>query len=506
MPDQTPTSSPAPGAGITPENPVLVLGGGPAGLTAGYLLAKRSEPVIVLESSDQVGGIARTEVRDGYRFDLGGHRFFTKSKEVDDLWHEIMPEGDFLKRPRQSRIYWNDKFLEYPLQGMDVIRKLGPWELTRCMLSYLWAAAKPRGREESFEEWVSNRFGKRLYHHFFKTYTEKLWGVPTSEIRAEWAAQRIKGLSFFSAARAAFLGNKGNKIKSLISEFNYPRFGPGQMWEQMTRDIRAHGGEVRLNAPVTRLRIDGGRVVEVVAGGETLRPSHVISSLPLRTTVGIAQPEAPSAVRDAARGLRYREFLTVLLVIDSEDLFPDNWIYIHQPGVRVLRIQNFKSWSPWMVPEGSRGASIGMEYFCFEGDELWNTKDDELVAMASREIEQLHLAPAGKVRNGFVARVHKAYPIYDAEYAERVATIRGWLETIGNLQQVGRNGLHRYNNSDHSMLTAMRAVDNILLGSGHDIWAVNAESVYHEEQVEPEQPYKNPPSPPAMEQPLASER
>ena len=504
MPETTPTTTSAPGADITPEHPVLVLGGGPAGLTAGYLLAKQGKSVIVLESSDQVGGIARTEVRDGYRFDLGGHRFFTKVKEVDDLWHEIMEE-EFLKRPRQSRIYWNDKFLEYPLEGMDVIKKLGPIELTRCMLSYMWAAMKPKGREETFEDWVSNRFGKRLYNHFFKTYTEKLWGVSASEIRAEWAAQRIKGLSFFSAARSAFFGNKGNKIKSLISEFNYPRFGPGQMWEQMTADIHKCGGEVRLNAPVTRLRIDNGRIVEVVAGGETLHPSHVISSLPLRTTVGIAEPEAPGEVRDAARGLRYREFLTVLLVIEGKDPFPDNWIYIHQPGVQVLRIQNFKSWSPWMVPD-ERDASIGMEYFCFEGDDLWTMADDDLVAMASQEIEKLHLASASKVKFGFVARVHKAYPIYDEHYAERVATIRRWLETIGNLTQVGRNGLHRYNNSDHSMLTAMRAVDNILLGTHHDIWAVNAESVYHEEHVEPEQPYKDAPDTPAMEQPLASER
>ena len=493
-----------PVAGITPERPVVVIGGGPAGLTAGYLLAKQGLPVIVLESTDQVGGIARTEVRDGYRFDLGGHRFFTKVKEVDDLWHEIMKE-EFLKRPRKSRIYYNNKFFEYPLDGMDVIRKLGPVELVRCFVSYLWAAIKPKGREDTFEQWVSNRFGKRLFTIFFKTYSEKLWGVPTSEIRSEFAAQRIKGLSFFSAAKSAFFGNKGNKIKSLISEFNYPRYGPGQMWEQMTEDIRAHGGEVRLNAPVTRLRIDGGRVVELVAGGETLTPSHVISSLPLRTTVGIAEPEAPVDVRDAARGLRYRDFLTVALVIDSDELFDDNWIYIHQPGVNVLRIQNFRSWSPWMVPNDT-DTSIGMEYFCFEGDEVWSMSDDDLVAMASREIEHLGLARSQDIKFGFAVRVHKAYPMYDVEYPERVATIRGWLEGIENLTQVGRNGLHRYNNSDHSMLTAMRAVDNILLGTAHDIWAVNAESVYHEEDVADEQPYREAPETPAMEQPLASER
>jgi protoporphyrinogen oxidase len=440
-------------------------------------------------------------VREGYRFDLGGHRFFTKAKEVDALWHEVLGD-EFLRRPRQSRIYWNHKFLEYPLQGMDVIRKLGPVELTRVGLSYLWALLKPRKREDTFEEWVCNRFGRRLFSLFFKSYTEKVWGVSTSEIRAEWAAQRIKGLSFFAAAKNAFFGNKGDKIKSLISEFNYPRYGPGQMWEKMRDEIRAGGGEVRLNAPVTRLRMDGGRVTEIVAGGETITPSYVISSLPLRTTVGIAEPEAPVDVRDAARGLRYRDFLTVLLVIEDEDMFPDNWIYIHDPSVKVGRIQNFRSWSPFMVPN-DEDASIGMEYFCFEGDQLWTMSDDDLVAMATREIQQLGLARAERVKMGFVVRVHKAYPMYDAEYADRVASIRGWLEEIPNLIQVGRNGLHRYNNSDHSMLTAMRAVENILDGTTHDIWAVNAESVYHEEDVDDEQPYIDAPETPAMEQPLA---
>jgi protoporphyrinogen oxidase len=270
----------------------------------------------------------------------------------------------------------------------------------------------------------------------------------------------------------------------------------------MRDQINSHGGEVRLNAPVTRLRIEGERVVEVVAGGETITPSYVVSSLPLRSTVGISEPKPPDEVWDAARGLRYRDFLTVLLVIEDEDVFPDNWIYIHDPSVQVGRIQNFRSWSPWMVPNDT-DASLGMEYFCFEGDELWNKSDDDLVAMAKREIQQLGLARAERVKMGFVVRVHKAYPMYDAEYADRVAAIRGWLDGISNLQQVGRNGLHRYNNSDHSMLTAMRAVDNILLGTHHDIWAVNAESVYHEEDVEAEQPYKSAPETPAMEKPLA---
>jgi protoporphyrinogen oxidase len=481
--------------------PVAVLGGGPAGLTAGYLLAQQGRPVIVLEAEDQVGGIAKTEVRDGYRFDLGGHRFFTKSKEVEDLWHEVLKE-EFLKRPRMSRIYWNGKFLDYPLNGSDVIKKLGPVELVRSGLSYLWALVKPKGKEENLEQWVTNRFGWRLYQHFFKGYTEKVWGVSTTELRAEWAAQRIKGLSFMSAAKAAFMGNKGDKIKSLISEFHYPRFGPGQMWETMCDEIIALGGEVRLNTPVEELEVEDGRVVAIWAGGERIEPSEVISSLPLRATVGMSGLAAPEPVKQAAKGLRYRDFLTVALVIDGEDLFPDNWIYIHDDRVRVGRIQNFRSWSPWMVPDPSK-ASVGLEYFCFQGDDLWDMDDDGLVELAKQEIGKLGLADPAKVERGFVTRVPLAYPMYDADYGERVEAIKAWLAGISNLQQVGRNGLHRYNNSDHSMLTAIRAVDNIQNGASHDIWAVNAESVYHEEDVKDEHPYKRAPETKAMREPLA---
>src|SRR5579884_834606 len=480
----------------------LVLGAGPAGLTAGYLLERAGKDVVVLEADDQVGGLAKTVERDGYRFDLGGHRFFTKAKEVDDLWHEVLGD-EFLLRPRMSRIYWNRRYLDYPLRGPDVIRKLGPVELTRCLASYTRAAARRNKVDASLEDWVTNRFGRRLFELFFKSYNEKVWGVPASEIRAEWAAQRIKGLSFFSAAKAAFFGNKGNKVKSLISEFNYPRFGPGQMWDAMTRAIEEQGGEVVLQAPVERIEVAGSRVVEVEAGGVSYAlPEHVISSLPLREVVRMTRPKPPQEVIDAAEGLRYRDFLTVALVVDGEDLFPDNWIYIHEPGVRVGRIQNFRSWSPWMVPDPDK-ACVGMEYFCFAGDDLWSMADDDLVALAARELARLRLAPKSKVDRGYAIRVPKAYPIYDADYAQRVQVIRRFVDGVENLQQVGRNGLHRYNNSDHSMLTAMRAVDNLITGADHDIWAVNAESVYHEEHVEDEHPYKAAPETPAMEQPLA---
>jgi protoporphyrinogen oxidase len=483
--------------------PHVVIGGGPAGLSAGYLLAKAGRKVIVLEADEQVGGLAKTVVDpDGFRFDLGGHRFFTKNQEVNDLWLEIMGD-EFLMRPRMSRIFWRGRFLDYPLKGTDVIRKLGPVEVVRCGLSYLWAAAKPKGPEENFEQWVSNRFGKRLYEHFFESYTEKVWGVPTSEIRAEWAAQRIKGLSFFSAAKAAFFGNKGNKIKSLIDAFQYPRYGPGQMWEMMTSRIEEMGGEVRLSTPATRLEFaapDGEAVkcTAVHTADEVIEPAAVISSLPLRATAALADPAPPADVVEAARGLRYRDFLTVALVLDGEDLFPDNWIYIHEPSVRVGRIQNYRSWSPWMVPDPD-SACVGLEYFCFQGDDLWTMSDDDLVALATEELAALGLASPEKVRRGHVVRVPLAYPMYDADYADRVATVRSWLDPLGtNFQQVGRNGLHRYNNSDHSMLSAMRAVDNVLRRGDHDIWAVNVESKYHEEQTDAdaEQPYKRLPDAP----------
>ncbi len=476
----------------------LVLGGGPAGLTAGYLLGQANRNALVFEADDQVGGIAKTVERDGYRFDLGGHRFFTKSIEVDTLWHEVLGD-EFLRRPRMSRIYWNNRYLDYPLRGPDVIRKLGPVELARCMASYARAAARRNKVDDSLEDWVSNRFGRRLFELFFKSYTEKVWGVPTTEIRAEWAAQRIKGLSFFSAAKAAFFGNKDNKVKSLISEFNYPRFGPGQMWEAMRGAIEEQGGEVRLDARVESMELEDNRIAAVVVGGETFEsPEAVISSLPLREVVEMISPAAPQSVIDAARGLRYRDFLTVALVLDGADPFPDNWIYIHEPSVRVGRIQNFRSWSPWMVPDPDK-ACVGLEYFCFAGDDLWTMDDDALVTLAANELERLRLAPAASVDRGFAIRVPKAYPIYDADYAERVETIRSWLDGIENLQQVGRNGLHRYNNSDHSMLTAMRAVDNLLTGAHHDIWAVNAESVYHETDVADEHPYRTAPETPEMQ-------
>ncbi|HEY6731357.1 MAG TPA: NAD(P)/FAD-dependent oxidoreductase [Solirubrobacterales bacterium] len=482
--------------------PIAVLGAGPAGLTAAYKLVQRGLPVIVLEAGEEVGGLARTETRDGYRFDLGGHRFFTKSVEVEALWQELLGE-ELLVRPRLSRIYWRGRFIEYPLRPADVFAKVGPLELVRSLGSYARARLRSgAAAQETYEDWVSARFGRRLFELFFKTYTEKVWGVGTDELRAEWAAQRIADLSLWSALRSALPGGGGATPKSLIEQFRYPRLGPGQMWEEMARRVEREGGEIRLGAAVEGLEHEGGRVTAIRAGGERVEVAAAISSIPLRTTVGVAEPAPPREVTVAAAGLRYRDFLTVALQVEGEPPFPDNWVYVHDPRARVGRIQNFRAWSPWMTPDPRRSC-LGLEYFCFEGDDLWCGSDEKLVELGRREVGALGLVDPERVAGGHVIRVPKAYPIYDADYAGRVERIRSWLDGFSNLQQIGRNGLHRYNNSDHSMLTAMRAVENLCDGAGHDVWAVNADSAYHEREEPDEQPYRVAPETPAMARPLA---
>jgi protoporphyrinogen oxidase len=471
-------------APLKPGDRIVVCGAGPAGLTAAYILARDGYDVTVLESDDMVGGISRTAQYKQFRFDIGGHRFFTKIAPVQQLWEEILGE-DFLEVPRLSRIHYDGKYFDYPLKPMNALRGLGLFNATGIAISYLYAHFRPSPVEENFEQWVTNRFGRRLYEIFFKTYTEKVWGIPCTEIRAEWAAQRIQGLSLLRAVLAATALNKrAPEIKTLINSFHYPRLGPGQMWETCRDRVRALGGAVHMQHRVTTFERVDGRIVAVRAdtpeGERRFEADHVITTLPLRSLVRAMEPAAPPAAAEGAAGLRYRDFLTVALVLDRADLFPDNWVYIHTPGVKVGRIQNFNNWSAAMVPVEGR-TCLGLEYFCFEGDGMWTMPDSELIELGTRELASLNLAPGAKVEDGAVVRMPKAYPIYDSRYRDHLDAVRSFIDPISNLHTVGRNGMHKYNNQDHSMLTSIFAIEN-MKGASHDLWAVNTDFEYHEEQ------------------------
>jgi protoporphyrinogen oxidase len=463
------------------HHPVVIIGAGPAGLTAAYELVKRDIEPIVLEKVDKVGGLARTEIYNGYRFHIGGHRFLTQVEEVQRLWQALLEES-FLKVPRLSRIYYHGHFFNYPLDFFNALHNLGIVESLLILLSYFRARLQPHPEEETFEQWMTNRFGKRLFEMFFKTYTEKVWGIPCHEIQASWAMQRIKGLSLTAAVSNALFGI--NNAKSLIKEFHYPVLGPGMMWQRFQEVVESRGGQVRLNTEVIRLRREGHRIKNIIAQHDgnmiEMPEEHVISSMPLDELITRLDPPPPTNVVQAARKLSYRAFILVGLVVRRAELFPDQWIYIHSPEVKVGRVQNFKNWSSAMVPD-SQKTSLGMEYFCTEGDDIWTMSDAELVQLATRELDSLGLANAGDVEDGIVFRQAKAYPVYDREYHEHLVVIQRFLATLDNLQTIGRNGMHRYNNQDHSMLTGMLAVENIF-GKSHDLWKVNEEKEYLEEK------------------------
>ena len=467
----------------------VVIGAGPAGLAAAHELSRLGRDAVVLEASPRIGGISQTAVHRGYRFDIGGHRFFTKVPAVQRFWEELLGD-EFLLRPRLSRIYYEGAFFDYPLRPVNALLGLGPWEAIRVGLSYLHAQLLRSGRpERSFEDWVTRRFGRRLFEIFFQSYTEKVWGIPCSEIDAEWAAQRIRDLDLSvvlrNMVRRAGGGSDGAAPTSLIEQFHYPRFGPGQMWEACVERLRKDGVGVELDQRVVRIHHDGTRVRSVVARtpeGDQLEQEAdaVLASMPLRELVHALDPAPPEPVLRAADRLRYRDFLTVVLIVDQAEVFPDNWIYVHSNQVRVGRIQNFKNWSPDMVPDPER-TSLGMEYFLQEGDELWCAADEALVDLARRECGSLGLIDPARVVDGVVVRMPKAYPVVDGAFRESVGCIREHLARFENLLPIGRNGQHRYNNQDHSMLTGFLAARNAVRPGAHDLWAVNVDSAYHEQ-------------------------
>jgi protoporphyrinogen oxidase len=483
---------------MTTEVDVLIIGAGPAGLTAAYCLTKEMPSVLVIEKDPvYVGGISRTVRYKDFLFDIGGHRFFSKAKEVVDLWHEILPD-DFIERPRLSRIFYDGKYYSYPLSAFEALTNLGVIKSTACMLSYAYAKTFPIRDANTFHEWVRNQFGERLFSIFFKTYTEKVWGMSCDEISADWAAQRIKGLDLGVAVKNALKraimpkqsakgGNdsgNGAVVKSLIESFQYPRKGPGMMWEAAARKIQKQGGKILKGRELKSLSYDQDRrvwtveAVTIDGAIERYTARHIVSSAPVRELVQTISPRPISSLH--ARALRYRDFLTVALMVNKPNMFPDNWIYVHDPAVKVGRVQNFSSWSPEMVPAGT--SCLGLEYFCFEGDQLWDASDSDLVALAKREIAQIGLIDAEDVVDAAVVRQPKAYPVYDDAYRDNMAMVRLDLEsTYPTLHLVGRNGMHKYNNQDHAMMTAMLTARNILAGERlYDIWDVNEDAEYHE--------------------------
>ncbi len=467
----------------------LIIGAGPAGLTTAYVLAGRGVPVTVLEADTQVGGISRTVEHDGFRFDIGGHRFYTKSEAVNALWDELLDEG-FITRERISRIYYGRKFYSYPLKPVEALRQLGLAQAFACVASYLRAQMAPAGEVSTFEQWVSHRFGRRLYEIFFKTYTEKVWGIPCDQISSDWAAQRIGRLSLASALWHALpvADLFGPRAKSLTQTFRYPRRGPGQLWDACARKVEGLGGRLLLRSHVDGCEQRNGEWVVSCTrddGSRTqLTARHVVSSAPITQLALMLGSAMSDDARAAAEGLRYRDFITVCLMFDRPMTFDDQWIYVHEPGVKVGRVQNFGAWSEGMLPSPGAGC-LGLEYFCHEGDGLWSMADEDLIALGRRELEQIGLWPGGEARTGYVLRQPKAYPVYDASYAARVDLVwRDVEDRFPTLHLVGRNGMHKYNNQDHAMMTGMLTARNILAGSRvYDVWRVNADAEYIEEET-----------------------
>jgi protoporphyrinogen oxidase len=463
------------------EYKIIIIGAGPAGLTAAWEAEKHGVKTLILESDKKVGGISRTVEKNGWKFDIGGHRFFTKVDEVYQIWDEILDKDEFLLRPRMSRIYYNNKFYDYPLKAFNALFNLGIFEAIRCVASYVYVRLRPPKNQENFENWVAARFGWRLYNIFFKTYTEKVWGVPATEIGADWASQRIKNLSLGKAIiNAVFRKNSGEVITTLINEFKYPKFGPGMMWDKAYEVLEKKGHQILLNSRVAQISKDQDMYIITLSNGKSYKSEFILSSMPLAHLPKTVEPNPEQIVKNAGENLKFRDFLSVAIVVDEKDAFPDNWIYIHDPNVNVGRVQNYGSWSPYMVKDNK--TCLGLEYFVNKGDNLWEMKDSDLIKLGIEELKILKLIKTEESLEGYVVRMPKAYPVYDLNYSSNIEHISNWLtDQHPKIFPIGRNGMHRYNNQDHSMMTAVKSIRNILAGENNDIWSINVEDDYLEE-------------------------
>jgi protoporphyrinogen oxidase len=473
------------------KGPILIVGAGPAGLTAGYELSKKRKNVVILEADPQyIGGIARTIFYKEYRFDIGGHRFFSKNKEVERWWADILKK-DFLKRPRLSRWYYRGKFFCYPPKPLEILKIFGFLESTKIIISYLKYKLFPIKPEESLGDWCVNNFGYYLAKPFFIDYNTKLWGISPKKISKDFASQRVKGISMINTLKNAIqktINPKNRKvIKSLIDEFNYPKYGPGQLWEKVSQEIKNNNGKIFLGHKVVKINHAKGKIISVEAQNENkrvvIKTEQVLSTMPLKELILSLSPKPPEEVLEAARNLKFRDFITVALMIDKKEISPDNWIYTHDEGIKAIRVQLFKNWSPFMVPDENKSC-IGFEYVCKEGDSLWKLSDKELIELAKKELNELNFAKSSEVFDAKVVRLKNVYPIYLIDYKKNVKIIKDYLRKnfIDNsLNPLGRGGLHRYNNMDHSMVTSFLTVENILKNKHNDPWGVNEDAEYHEE-------------------------
>ncbi len=464
------------------SNP-LILGAGPAGLACAHELCANGIQPLVMDKNEQAGGLCRTLEFEGSLFDIGGHRFISKSREVNELWRRILGP-DLLLVKRKSRIYYRDRFFNYPLNLLNATTTLGFTESVRCLASYLFSRWSKAGDDSHFEGWMTRRFGKRLYEIFFKTYTEKVWGIPCRELSSDWAVQRIQSLSLGKAVLKAF-GSFGPTPKTLSEEFLYPRLGPGLFCDRWKNLCEESGTEFLMNCRAEEIRREGNRITEVTAagpGGELrVNPvSHLFSSIPITLLIQKMKPLPPPEVLEASRQLKFRSFMVVNLIFDQKNIFPDNWIYVHSPGIRAGRIQNYKNWSMEMVSNPD-WTTLGVEYFVNEGEGLWNFSNEDMIQLALMELEEMGLVAPARYVKGFVVKIANVYPVYSPEYQKHLNTIRNFVENIENLSLMGREGLFRYDNSDHAILTGLYAARNYMGKNPQDVWSVNTEKAHLEE-------------------------
>lgn len=461
---------------------VFILGAGPAGLGAGYELTRHHVPCTVLEKNGIVGGLARTQSFQGFRFDVGPHRFFTKNATVNQVWHDVLG-ADLLEVPRLTRIYCRKRFFHYPLKAFNALVGLGPVRSLKAFCSYVFARLFYRRRQaRSFEEWITIHFGRQLYETFFKSYTEKVWGIPCTQIGAEWAMQRIRGLNLWKVIKTALLGNRGN-IRTLTERFLYPRRGAGMLYEKMADLISAGGGRIALDETVEQIERDGMRLTAIRCSNNRTHVveagHHVLSSMPITEFVQKLTPAAPPEVLAAAAQLRYRDHITVNLLHAGDNPFPDNWIYVHAPEMRMARITNYANFSQEMAPS-RKDHGLAVEYFCFRTDPIWSMADNDLIQLAMGELDQIGLVPKGSMTGGFVVREKDAYPVYYAGYHPSFDVIRNYLRQLTNVDMIGRGGMYKYNNQDHALLSGLMAARN-LLGETNDLWSLNEDDEYLEE-------------------------